>query len=336
MDILLTLFGILFSFIILLKSADELVVIVRKFSRFTKVQGFIVSSVLVSFTTSLPELFVGINSALSSVPTLALGNVVGANIANISLVLGLAGFFGGAVFIKNNPGLQKEFLIAFLCGILPAILFLDRNLSRIDGLILILGYIAYSSGFFHGQFFRQEIKNQKKDKVSVSLWTGFIKEVNSKEGRLNLAKFALTAFVLLFSSNLMVNLISTLAGDIGIPLFLVGLIFLSIGTTLPELAFSYRSIHDHETGLLVGNRLGGIVTNSMLVLGVVALISPFNILHRSAYVFSLTIFALVFFVFWYFTKTEGKIARWEALFLLAIYAVFAFFEMAGFGIFKSF
>src|SRR3990167_6358206 len=122
MDILLTLFGILFSFIILLKSADELVVIVRKFSRFTKVQGFIVSSVLVSFTTSLPELFVGINSALSSVPTLALGNVVGANIANISLVLGLAGFFGGAVFIKNNPGLQKEFLIAFLCGILPAIL----------------------------------------------------------------------------------------------------------------------------------------------------------------------------------------------------------------------
>lgn len=336
MDILLTLFGILFSFIILLKSADELVVIVRKFSRITKVQGFIISSVLVSFTTSLPELFVGINSALSSVPILSLGNVVGANIANLSLVLGLAGFFGGAVYIKNNPRLQREFLISFLCGILPAVLFLDRHLSRIDGLILILGYIAYSSGFFHGEFFKDEKKSQKKDKESVNLWMGFMKEVNSKEGRLNLAKFAVTAFVLLFSSNLMVNLINTLAQDIGIPLFLVGLLFLSIATTLPELAFSYRSIHDHETGLLVGNRLGAIVTNSMLVLGVVALISPFSVLHRSAYVFSLTIFALVFFVFWYFTKTEGKIARWEALFLLGIYAVFAFFEMAGFGIFKSF
>ena len=132
--------------------------------------------------------------------------------------------------------------------------------------------------------------------------------------------------VLLFSANLIVVVAKTLAGEIGIPVFLVGLFLLSVGTTLPELAFSVRSLEDGQPTMFLGNILGSIIVNSTLIVGTVALLSPVVDFVAVEYELALFTFVFVYVLFWMFTKTKLSLSRWEAGGLFLIYLIFIVLE----------
>lgn len=307
----------------LIKSADQVVLAVHRLSKNSTSVAFIISALFLAIATSLPELFVGITSGLSGISSLSFGNVVGANIANITLVAGIAAFVAGGVNI-HQKFVRNEILIAGIAGILPFILvFIDGELGRVDGLILIFAYLAYALSFFKERFFHIA-ENLKEPDFFYKLFRklNHVDVNKSKEiGRLFLGIIAL-----LFSANILVSVAKSLAASIGIPIFLVGLIIVSIGTTLPELVFSMRSLKEGEPTMFLGNLLGSIIINSTLITGVAVMLSPIKNFIFNEYLVAFTAFVVVFFLFWLFTRSKFRLDKREALILLALYITFAAIE----------
>jgi len=310
-----------FSFV-LIKSADQVVIALRHLSRGSKSTGFVLSALLIALATSFPELFVGITSALEGSPNLSLGNVLGANVANITLIAGLSAWVVGGVKV-HGEFLKRDVAVAIAAGVLPIFLILDGVLGRVDGLILIAVYGAYASSFFKHRFLQIAEEHKKGSYIQR-----FLRRFTHIDG--NKTKEAGRLFVgialLLISANLMVRVARVLAESAGIPVFLIGLIFVSIGTTLPELAFAFKALEDNEPSMYFGNILGSIIANSTLVIGITAAISPIIIFARQEYLVAVGAFILVFLTFWFFIKSKLRLDRWEAGVLLLLYLAFVVVE----------
>ncbi len=129
-------FSIIIFSLILIKAADMVIVALRRVGKQTKTAVFALSAIILALGTSLPEFFVGITSAIEKTPDLALGVVLGSNITNIALICGSVTFLTGHVLVRGNL-LRRDVLVGFLAGILPITLLLDKELGRVDGLILL-------------------------------------------------------------------------------------------------------------------------------------------------------------------------------------------------------
>ena len=315
--------SVVFLSLILIKSADVVIVSLKRISTRTRTGVFALSAIIMAIGTSLPELFLGITSALEGSPNLSLGNILGANIANISLVAGIsAAVFSKKVVVKQDY-LKKDVIIALIAGLAPLVLIFDKNLSRVDGLVLISIYGIYATSIFKKQY-HLIARGQKHEDYfhkilrSIPVFDGH----QTKQ----YGKLFLGITILLVSGDLIVKNAKALALAADIPIFLVGLVILSIGTTLPEIAFSAKSLKDHETSMFLGNLLGSIIANSTFVIGIVALISPIKIQAFEDYTIASIAFVIVFLLFWFFIKSKHRLERWEALLLVALYLIFIIIE----------
>ncbi|KKR37872.1 hypothetical protein A2614_01740 [Candidatus Woesebacteria bacterium RIFOXYD1_FULL_40_21] len=320
-----TIFLIISIFIlsfILMKSSEQVVIALRHLAAETHTKLFILSALIIAISTSFPELFVGITSALEGSSSLSLGNILGANVTNLSLVAGVSALVAGHVNV-HGEFLKHEIWIAAIAGMLPIILVLDGDLDRIDGLILLLAYGAYATSFFKVRF--MQIAEQIKKGVFFHRFLRSIHHVNTGQTK-EMVRFFLGIFALLFSAGLIVKIAKDVAIAANIPLFLIGLIFLSIGTTLPELVFSFTSLKDKEPTMFFGNLLGSIIANSTLIIGVTVLISPIKLVAFSEYLVASIAFISIFFVFWLFTRSKLQLTRWEAAILLILYLIFVVVE----------
>lgn len=314
---------IIFSFL-LIKSADSVIIAIRRLSRETKAGVFALSALILALGTSFPELFVSVASAIEKTPNLSLGIVIGSNIANISLVAGLATLVIGKVNVHGNY-LKRDVLVALAAGILPVILALDKELGRVDGLVLLLVYAAYASSFFRKRFL-EIAEEQKKEGFFYRFLRRFnhIDSIKTKE----LGRLFIGLALLLASSDIIVKISLKLTSFVSIPIFVVGLIVLAVGTSLPELAFSLRSLEGHEPSMFFGNLLGSTIANSTLVIGLAAVIFPIKIVAMDNYIISAMAFMVIFGSFWYFIRTKRRLDRWEAAFLLSLYLIFFVAEFA--------
>ena len=310
---------ILFFSFLLIKASDILLVNLTSIARRTKLGQFAITSFLLALATSLPEFFVGVAAALADKPNLSLGNIIGANIANLSLVIGGAALFSGAVIVRGNF-LRRDVFYAFLAGAAPMLLLIDKNLSRVDGLILLTLY-----GFYQFMVFT-EGKQEKLAEEQKKFSQRVLERLNHRGTRKELGWTFLGVALLLFSADMIVRVASKVALIFNIPLLLVGLFVLAIGTTLPELTFSLRAIKKHQPTMVFGNLLGSIVANSTLVIGVVSLISPIRIQAFSEYLLATLAFVLIFGAFYFFTRTKHRLERWEGAFLLGFYLAFLLSE----------
>ncbi|MEK7188750.1 MAG: sodium:calcium antiporter [Patescibacteria group bacterium] len=310
--------------IVLIKSADQVVIALRSIGHETHTKVFILSAILLAIATSFPELFVGITSALQGTPNLSLGNVLGANIANISLVAGLSALVVGKVYVDRII-LRHELWIALAAGLLPFILIIDGNLSRIDGLILLACYGAYAASFFKDRFLQIAHRHRREGYIHRFLRNFNHPQAGAIKAREMGRLFVGLAF-LLFSSDLIVRVSLEIAHEAGIPIFLIGLILLSLGTTLPELAFSLRSLEDKEPTMFFGNLLGSIIANSTLIVGLAATISPIQVANPAGYIKVAIFFVVTFMSFWLFIRTKFILQRWEGAALVLVYLIFVVVE----------
>jgi len=316
---------LLFVFVfVLIKSADLVVVSLRRLSVETHTKVFVLSAILLAIATSLPELFVGVTSALEEAPHLALGNVLGANIANISLVAGLAALIVGHINI-HGEFIRKEVGLALIAGIIPLILVFDGTLSRVDGLILLALYGGYATSFFKERFLQIAQHHRKEGYLHRFLRNFTHPQIGGHKAR-ELGRLFVGIALLIFSADIIVRIAKEIAVISNVPIFLVGLILISIGTTLPELVFSVRSLEDNEPTMFFGNLLGSIIANSTLILGVTATIYPIEISSFNDILLAAIVFVTVFLTFWFFIKSKLRLERWEAVILLALYLGFVVAE----------
>jgi cation:H+ antiporter len=276
-----------------------------------------------SLSTSFPELFVGITSAIAGSPQLALGVALGSNIVNVTLVIGVVAAVGGGLAVVKDF-VKKDTIKAFAAACLPLLLLIDGRLSKIDGLVLLATFALYHLTTING---RMSV-NSNAEVSPLSRFGLWIKGFRKKYQRRQQSWFLLGAIVLLFSADVIVKTGMEIANILNIPIILVGLFMVAVGTSLPELALEIRAIKSKQVNIVLGNLLGSVVANSTLILGVVSLISPIVINESMLYVNSVLVFLLGFFLFWVFIKTKLFLSRWEGIVLIGLYILFV---VLGFG-----
>jgi cation:H+ antiporter len=296
---------------ILLASGSFFIGSFTKITSFLKMNKFVVSFILVGVATSLPELFVGINSALAKQTSISLGNVIGSNIANLTIILGLPILLAKGIDVKSKTA-KKESLYMFLIAMIPLILmFIGRSLSRIDGIILIIVFIAYCAWLI----------SQKKN---------FQKQEEDKVGKLEIVIYSfifITALIILpFSAKYTVKYASLLSIDLGLPQIFIGLFIITLGTTLPELVVGFNAVKAKQEDIVLGNIMGSVIANSTLILGVTAVIFP---IKANLPIFLTSMIFMIFTSLLFTTFMEsGKKLYWkEGVIMILIYIIFMMMEL---------
>lgn len=316
--------ALLIGFALVLVKATELVAgALKKLSRATSVRQFGITAFLLALTTSLPEMFVGVIAAIEGKPGVAVGNVLGANISNLSLVVGGAAVVGGGLSVVGTF-LKRDLYLTFFAGSLPLLLLMNGRLDRFDGLVLIVVYVIYILTVLKEQSKKMANEEIQDEPVFRRLFERF----HNNHGERALLKLILGVALLLVAAHVIVQLTFQLASGFGVSVLFVSLILVSLGTTLPELAFGIRAVKTRSSGMVFGNLLGSIVANSTLVLGVTSIIQPFTLDGgMRAYLLATVIFIALFMMFWLFSSTKKRLERWEGGALLAFYLLFIILEI---------
>ncbi|WP_245960840.1 calcium/sodium antiporter [Wenzhouxiangella sediminis] len=311
MTITIALLQMLAGFVLLIWAADRLVAGASALARNFGVSTLVVGLTIVGFGTSAPEMIVSAMASLQGNPSLAIGNALGSNIANIGLILGLTAII--YPLRVESATLKREVPILALIMLLTLVLMWDLQFSRPDGLILLIGLLALI-----GAMVVLGIKSGGKDPMSAAL----AEEVPSGMPMRTAVMWTLVGLILLpLSAQVLVKGAVTLALIMGVSEAVVGLTVVALGTSLPELAAAAASAYKREDDLAIGNILGSNMFNLLGVLGIAAVIHPMVIepvlLNRDMLVmFAISI--LLLFLSWR-REGQGLITRPAAIVLFASY-----------------
>jgi len=270
---------------------------------------FIIAFFVMAFAASLPNLFVDLNAALHGLPEIAFGDILGGNLVDLTLVTAIAVFFTKKILPADSRMVQGSTLFTILIAILPLFMVWDGNLSRGDGFILILSFVAYSYWLFSKEerFKKFYKKNKKEPNIFMKGKFGFW---------LNMGKAVLLLTLLLLASFGVVNSAQFFSDKLGISLSLVGILIVGLGNCFPEIYFSIISAKKGEGWMVLGDLMGSVIICATLVLGIIALVAPFEIKDFSPFIIAriFTLVAALFFLV--VVKTGQKITKKEGLLLL--------------------
>jgi len=299
------------SCLLLIKSGSWAVKCLAKVGSFLKWSEFAVAFLLMALITSLPELFVSLSAAFKGRPELAFGNIIGSNIINLTLAVSIPIFIAGAIKAKSLLA-QRSSVYSAAIAFLPVLLLLDGKLTRVDGIILLFSLFFYFRDIAKKKS-RLEEDFDDEIKEDFALKNGFLKAIGGL--LLSVALLLISAEGIVWSATLM-------ASGVGVPLLVIAILLVALGTNLPEIIFSIKAASMGHQGMILGNLMGSVVMNSSLVLGLTVLIHPIEIFQFSPYIVGMvfTVFVAIFFAV--FVRTQRKITKKEAVVLLAIYILF--------------
>jgi len=294
--------------IILLKCVNYAIKYSSKLAEIFSLPEFIISFFIVAFISILPETTISIISAFKGNPQLGLGTLLGSNITDLALVLGIVTLFSLKKIKVRSRILKNNFFYLLLLSF-PIVLGFDGRFSRVDGLVLVLlGLIFLTKVYTDNRPSYKKIKNPKKEKT--------------------LKTFALLIFSLglvFVSAFYTVKFAIDFANDIQLPVILIGLTVIAIGTCLPELIFSLKAVKKDHGELAIGDIMGTVVIDATIILGLVALISPFDYNPYIIYVSGSALFLAGVFVT-SFMKSDRSLSKLEGLLLILFYIIFILVE----------
>ena len=275
---------LIIGFVLLIKGADFFVEGSSSLARFLKIPSVIIGLTIVAMGTSAPEASVSINAALAGNNDIAVSNIIGSNIFNGLIVVGICAFMAG--FKTNRDILKRDMPVNILITAILCVMIADGRLSRLEGILLLSGMIFYIVNMI---FSALKTRSSCPDEKSMPLYKSLI-----------------------FGGNLVVNNASQIAVSFGVSQNFIGLTIVAIGTSLPELVTSIVATRKGDSGLALGNAIGSNIFNILFILGMSATISPLHILSESVIDCAiLLVSGILLFVFAYTRKsmnrTEGAI-----------------------------
>lgn len=277
------------------------------------ISPLLVGLTIVAFGTSAPELAVSIQSTTSDRSALALGNVIGSNIANIGLVLGLTALIT-PIRIERQL-LKKQIPLMIVSSLFMGLLLLDGQIDFSDGIFLTSGLLIYliiSYGQVDKEFEAQEL---------VIDTSKAVKEVRATS--LNMVWIITGLVMLVFGSRVFVDNAVTFAQLIGLSEAVIGLTLVAVGTSIPELATCLIAARKNQPDIAIGNIIGSNLFNILCVLGITALIGP--ILGDQFALADFAIMVLFSLILLPLAWTDLTLSRMEGLFLLSGYGVYLVF-----------
>ena len=303
--------AIIAGFLLLIWSADRFICGAAATARNFNISPLIIGLTIVGFGTSAPEMLVAVIASADASPGLAIGNALGSNIANITLVLGLAALI--MPLDVHSRILRKELPMLLLAMLLMLLVIEDNHLGRTDGLILISSVLLLMWWVT-----RQALLNRADDPMYEEYEKELPKPMST---RLALTWLALGLVVLVISSKILVWGAVQIATEFGVSDLLIGLTIVAIGTSLPELAASIAGALKNEHDIAIGNVVGSNMFNTLAVMGIPGLIYPSTldagVLDRDVPVVFILTIALVIMAYGF--KGHGRINRIEGAILLTCF-----------------
>jgi cation:H+ antiporter len=283
------------------------------------ISPLVIGLTVVAFGTSAPELAVGVRAGLFGQPgetDIALGNVIGSNIANILLILGLAAAI--APLIVHKQLLQFDVWVMLIASLLLWLMAFDGVLSRLDGLALFLGILLYTGWSIH-----TSRKQERKDAEVRSLAGQSEKPPESARWLNNTLLLIGGLTMLVVGSDWLVNGASQVARVLGVSELVIGLTIVAVGTSLPEVATTVAATIKGKRDLAVGNAVGSNIFNILLILGTTALVSTSGIpVSQQALTFDIPVMLIVSVLCLPVFFTGWTISRWEGGLMLGYYAAY--------------
>jgi len=294
--------------IIVIFTADIAIKRLLNLSRHFKLTEFSTSFIIAGIIAVLPELSIGIIAALNGSSSLGFGVILGANVADLTLVLGLVLVLSKHLSLDSST--IKHIRVSILALVLPVAMFFDGEISRIDGLLLVGVFAAYI-------FYMLKTKSPE-DTTKMS------------QGKRRFAKdftILIISLVLLFvGGNIITNSSQELSMLLGLPLFVIGLV-VAIGTCLPEMAFAVRASRTEHAELGLGNIFGNVLADSMLTIGIIALIQPIRPMYPNL-AFATGLFMLFSGVLVILLSRKQELTRKHGILLTACYIGFIAMQYA--------
>lgn len=261
----------------------------------------VIGLTIVAMGTSMPEFCVSMVSALKGTPDLAVGNVVGSNIFNVLLIVGVAAVVSPMVISRST--VKKDIPWGVFSAVALSVMCLDHNISRIDALILTLGIIA---------FMLYTLRAAKKGQCDPQ-----DEEIKNYKPIVAAGLVLLGMACLIFGSNLFVDAATKVAQELDVSEGIIGLTIVAGGTSMPELATSVVAARKGQSAIAIGNVIGSNVFNTLMIVGVTGLICPMQIKDVSN--IDLSVMTISIALLWFFSYTKFTVERWEGALLTLIF-----------------
>ncbi len=296
----------IFSLALVVKGATLATKYSAKLAEHFSISRYVIGFVVVAFISILPETIISINSAIQGAPEFGLGTLLGSNIADLSLIFALLILLSGRGVKIESKVLKNVSLYPFFL-LLPVILGLNGHFSRIDGVILIItGVLFYYLVFKNGTEASKVFSNG-----------------DGKYKNIFLLLFAMT--LLLTGAHFTVTFATTLAQTLNITPILIGMLIVSLGTTMPEFLYSLKAIKQKEDSLAIGDILGSVLADATIVIGILAFISPFYFPVKIIYITG-TFMVITSLMLLRFMRSGRTITKKEGFVLLFFWIIYALVE----------
>ena len=309
---LLAIIQLIAGFVLLYFGGDWLVNGGVALARRFRISSLVIGMTIVAFGTSAPELLVSMMSSIKGSAGIAMGNVIGSNIANIGLILGLTAML--CPIPTQNRKVSANGLVMILASVLVLVFSLNNGLSRAEGLILFAGIILFTVisirlGRTSKEEFEPTADGQGKQMSVLAA----------------LLLIVLSCAMLAFGADFMVDGATSVAKALGVSDKVIGLTIVALGTSLPELAASVAAALKKEMDISIGNIIGSNIFNLMCVLGVSASIRPIQFdytQYRMDFVIMMAFSAglIILIQPW---KAQGRLSRISGIIIFAAYVIYA-------------
>ena len=286
-------------------------------AKFLEWREFVVAFFVMATAGTLPNLFVGISSALRGIPQLSFGDVAGNNLIGLTLSTAIAAMLSKKGTVAKSKTVQSTLIFTFAAALLPLVLSFDGNLTRIDATILIVTFVGYVVWLFSKEerFTKTYEKRGRKPADAV------------KKFRIDMVKLGLGLIILIAASQGVVISANYFAATLGLSLVLIGVLITGPGSALPEIYFDAVSAKKGDSWLTMGDSMGAIILPATLVLGIVSMICPMQNLDFSTFAVARIFLIIAAILFLFFARSKEMINKNEALILLCVYIVFLIVEV---------
>ncbi len=278
-----------------------------------QIPQIVIGLTIVALGTSAPEFCVSLVSALKGTADLAVGNVVGSNIFNTMLIVGVAAMVAPMTILPST--IKKDVPVALVASVaLTVMVLMDGDLSRVDAALLFVGFLIFMWITLRGAKGSHAIEQEQAAPRGYSVLK-------------SLLLLTLGLACLVVGSNIFVDGAANVAQELGVSEAVIGLTIVAGGTSLPELATSVVAARKGNSGIAIGNVLGSNVMNILLILGGAGLISPMVV--KGITIVDFTVMTGSMLLLWLFSYTKLTVARWEGAVLTAIFLGYMGWLVAG-------
>lgn len=304
------------GFVLLIKGADFFVEGSSSVAKRFNVPSIIIGLTIVAMGTSLPETSVSVTASISGNNTLAVSNVVGSNIFNLMVVIGVCAIMTPVMVARET--ITTDIPFSAFCAVILAVLgiwgFMDDSsmiLGHIDGIIFLILFAVYIVILI-----RRTLKARKEGK-EVEVEGGSDEDIHIISIPKSIIFIIGGGAAIAFGGDLTVQTASRIAIDFGMSQTLVGLTIVALGTSLPELVTSIVAARKNEVGMALGNAIGSNVFNILMVLGIASAISPIAFMTEN--IIDIVVLLVFSLIVWLFAATKQQLSKLEGAIMIALY-----------------